>query len=93
MKCNIDKILQQKEMTRGSLSKLCGVAVTANICEGNDLKLSSALKIAAGLGVGVQDVWPNSYKIETKTEVVEVTKSVLVCDSDEEARESVFSEA
>jgi lambda repressor-like predicted transcriptional regulator len=92
MECKLDEILKEKEMTRSALSKICGVAVTAKVCEGANIGLENGQKIAGALGLAVDDIWPNPYSVETVTETVEVTKTLLVSSIPENTEsESIFS--
>jgi DNA-binding Xre family transcriptional regulator len=93
MECKLDEILKEKEMSRNELAKICGFAVTAKVVEGANIGLENALKISGALGLSIEDIWPNPYSIETVTETVEVTKTLLVSSIPENtALESVFAE-
>jgi len=76
MKCNLNEILEQKQLTKNWLAKITGVTNIGAIANGSDIRISSAYKIASALDLNIYDVWPNTYKMQTVEKTV--TESVMV---------------
>lgn len=88
LKNNIAERLENANMTTRDLMGLIDVSYPKmkSIIDGNDLKVSDALKIAAVFCCEVQDIWQQVFSM--KTEQVVTEKQVLSFS----APESVFTE-
>ena len=88
LKNNIAERLESANMTTRDLMGLIDVSYPKmkSIIDGNDLKISDAMKIAAVFSCEVQDIWQQVYSL--KTEEVVTEKTILSFN----APESVFEE-
>lgn len=76
MKCNLNEILEQKELTKSWLAKVTGVTNIGAIASGADIRIITAFKIASALDLNIYDIWPITYKMQTVEKTI--TESVMV---------------
>lgn len=75
----INDVLDTQGKTVAWLGRITGVSSISKIVSGSNTGLDTAQKISAALGVGIDDLWPNQYRTETR--VIETEELVLVDSS------------
>ena len=85
---NLNLLLSQSEKTAKELASFSDLSYQkmVKIVQGDDLRLSDAMKIAAFFGKTVSEVWPMAFSVKTEQVVTEKLVLASVVES-----ESVFA--